>query len=139
MKGGLGIWEQHQCHVGICACMLSCCTCTMIYCACAVGDYITSRPIFFGKCGSLIVHACCCHGLFNECYRHVRNVVHVNFDTDHPSYIGVRMYYTLYLSDPPLPPLLSSLEQDLGLRPRVSLSEVDRTTHPVTLEALHHT
>ena len=38
-----------------------------------------------------IVHACwhivhaCWHGLFNECYRHVRNVVHVKFDTDHPS------------------------------------------------------
>ena len=25
------------------------------------------------------------HGLFNECYRHVRNIVRVKFDTDHPT------------------------------------------------------
>ena len=24
------------------------------------------------------------HGLFSDCYRHVRNIVHVKFETDHP-------------------------------------------------------
>ena len=34
-------------------------------------------------CMNIGVHACW-HGLFNECYRHVRNVVHVKFGTDYP-------------------------------------------------------
>ena len=32
-----------------------------------------------------IVHGCW-HRLSNECHRHVGNVVHVKFDTDHPPY-----------------------------------------------------
>ena len=32
-----------------------------------------------------VVHACW-YSQFNKCYRHVRNIVHVKFDTDHPPY-----------------------------------------------------
>ena len=32
-----------------------------------------------------VVHACL-HSQLNKCYRHVRNIVHVKFDTDHPPY-----------------------------------------------------
>ena len=46
-----------------CACMLVCCAC-MIHCACML--------------------ACMLAWLSTECYRHVRNVVQVNSDTDHP-------------------------------------------------------
>ena len=35
------------------------------------------------------------HGLFNECYRHVRNVVHVKLETDHPH--SVEMAFYMYL------------------------------------------
>ena len=33
------------------------------------------------------------HGLSNECYRHVRNIVHVKFDTDHPHTIWHIFHY----------------------------------------------
>ena len=50
----------------------------------------------------MIVHACCCHGLFNECYGHIRNVVHVNFDTDHPHRCEDVLY--IVFVRPPSPP-----------------------------------
>ena len=38
-----------------------------------------------------IVHAWW-HGLFNECFRHVRNIVHVKFETDHPHSVEMAFY-----------------------------------------------
>ena len=87
-----------------CACMLVCCACMMIYCVCMHGSIlcmhvgILSTHSDIGHVHAVLtwwqvhehwhfVHACW-HGLSSECYRHVRNVVHIKFDTNHATPIG---------------------------------------------------
>ena len=79
-------------HSGICACMLAYCQYVLIQDVHARWYVVLTWWHAVHKCWHF-VHACWhvvhawWHGLSSECYRYIRNVVHVEFDTDHPHYL----------------------------------------------------
>ena len=46
--------------------------------------HTTSTHLHVVSANGMLELQACCHVLSNKCYRHVRNVVHAKFDTDHP-------------------------------------------------------